>query len=99
MGSGSAPSVRVEWADGTAAVQAERVQGADRNRRSIPLVAGRSRTLYDCGVHSIVSVGGIAEDVVLRMRTLPSPGTCVTAAAIFRAGGGEGAEHAPALAR
>jgi ribokinase len=50
-------------------------------------------------VHSIVSVGGIAEDVVLRMRTLPSPGTCVTAAAIYRGIGGKAANQAVAAAR
>ena len=58
-----------------------------------------SLTLYDRGVPSIVSVGGIAEDVVLRMRTLPSPGTCVTAAAMYRGIGGKAANEAVAAAR
>jgi ribokinase len=56
-------------------------------------------TLYDAVVHSIVSVGGIAEDVVLRMRMLPSPGTCVTAATIYRGMGGKAANQAVAAAR
>ena len=61
--------------------------------------ASASHTHYDCGVHSIVSVGGIAEDVVLRMRTLPAPGTCVTAAAMYRGIGGKAANQAVAAAR
>lgn len=50
-------------------------------------------------LHPIVSVGGIAMDVILRVRALSSPGTCVTASELHQGIGGKAANQAVAAAR
>lgn len=50
-------------------------------------------------VYDIVSVGGIAVDLILRLPKLPAPGTCVTATELVRSLGGKGANQAVAASR
>lgn len=50
-------------------------------------------------VYDIVSVGGVAADLILRSPRLPSAGTCVTAASLHRVPGGKAANQAVAAAR
>jgi ribokinase len=50
-------------------------------------------------VYDIVSVGGIATDLILRLPKLPAAGTCVTATELDFALGGKGANQAVAAAR
>jgi ribokinase len=55
---------------------------------------------YDAAVsYDIVSVGGVAADLILRSARLPSAGTCVTATALHHALGGKAANQAVAAAR
>jgi ribokinase len=50
-------------------------------------------------VYDIVSVGGIAADLILRSPVFPSPGTCLTATALHHGLGGKAANQAVAAAR
>ncbi|HEV7919943.1 MAG TPA: PfkB family carbohydrate kinase [Thermoanaerobaculia bacterium] len=50
-------------------------------------------------MYDIVSVGGIATDLILRSPKFPSPGTCVTATELRHGLGGKGANQAVAAAR
>jgi len=57
------------------------------------------RAHYDAAVYDIVSIGGIATDIIVRSHDLPSPGACVTASDLYRGLGGKAANQAVAAAR
>lgn len=50
-------------------------------------------------VYDIVSVGGIATDLILRLPKLPAAGTCVTATELYHGLGGKGANQGVAASR
>lgn len=47
----------------------------------------------------LVSIGGIATDVLMQLAELPTPGRCVSASTLFQGIGGRGANQAVAAAR
>jgi len=57
------------------------------------------RAHYDGTVYDIVSVGGIATDLIVRSQDFPLPGACVTAGDLYRGLGGKGANQAVAAAQ